>query len=1461
MRVALSAWLLFLCALASADLAAQTASPSTGCLPFEAAFTPPSSGSSFWDFGDGVNSNLNNPTHVYTAAGTYRVEYRRTAGGPILGTTTVRVFATPTLSIEPETLLGCAPAETGFRVSADLDPSIRTEAYNWTLGDGGSARGDTITYTYERPGTYDVAVALQTNFATCNVTEIFSAAASVVAPPEVTVLTDPQPAQSCEAPLLVTVRSRVSGGLAPYSYDWDLGNGDSSAQANPGLVSYPTAGGYQIALTVTDANGCVATALTPVSVGGPDANFVLPDTVCLGQEYTIAPLGTADFYDYTFGPNVESISASDDGREQTVRFTSAGATTVSLEVTNSAENCTADTTRELFVQRVGATATGDPSTVCSAPFTVDYSVIGDGVSAVWEFGQGQGSSTALDTAVNYEYDQGGEYGYNSTQRAVAGVLLTDAAGCVLDTSVVTLLYKPNARFVPDVHQGCAPLTVNFFDSTRANQRIISYVIDWGDGNQETINVAGPWQHTYAATGDYEATLTIDTEDGCTDTSYPVAIEVGAPVGGLSYTTDIDGDCPGDTLTFVNTSPSPLIDAVHFEVGGGHSSMCFNSDTLRHVVRNAPGTTELPVVLYAEYNGCVDSLVDAVPYTPGPIAKLGYAVECATPFDVRLFNRSEASATDSVRVRGLEDSTFATALAILDSADLTLPARGAYQAILVARDPSSACGPSFDTVEFYVTVPIANFDLPDQLCTGVPLDLDGSASQDVNATCGLGYQWEFTFDRPYSTDQAMNSEVSASARGPQTVDLIVTDINDCRDTASVDVDLFGSELTVTAVDDRICIPETVRFDLSAESDTTVTSYNWDFAGQGTSSVQNPSFQFTDPGDSSTLVVSVATVDALGCPGSGSVPISVYRPRSTVTTLPDPALICTGETIDFTATQFTEEGSSLTYAWDFGNGQTSTTQDASATYPAAGTFPASLVYTEVASGCQNDTTVNVEVQTAPTAAFTSDIDDNEINCYPTLATFTDESTSASETSALWLTGGVTATGPTFSNSFDRGTQTVALISSTSAGCRDTVSRDYEFTGPVGDILQEPAEICVGEEVTFTLIDTIDVESFTWDLGNGETIDDQTSVTTTYDFRPTGGETVVSVTLRAASSVCTFTATSDVQFLDIAADFVTDLGSESSCGPEVTLVDRSRNATTYAYDFGDAGTSTESSPSVTFPGPGSYDIRLVVGNDNPLCADTTTKSITVLEPLQVGIEAGAECINGGSVITLDPSRPLSSAAYSPANLIASQSGNSATTVTLTENTTVSVLARDTFGCETTVTVDVESGGGYTGRGDTLTVIEGGSVTLDVQEQEGYTFRWLDPDAVGSETSTSPSVSPQATTDYVIEVSDAGDCGTRLLIFRVIVVPAPIIPNLFTPNGDGSNDDWGPLIPEGAVPTVDRYEVYDRWGGLVFQGESIEDRWTGDRNGNGKEAVSDVYAYVLVFNYDDGSTFETSGEITLLR
>jgi gliding motility-associated-like protein len=84
----------------------------------------------------------------------------------------------------------------------------------------------------------------------------------------------------------------------------------------------------------------------------------------------------------------------------------------------------------------------------------------------------------------------------------------------------------------------------------------------------------------------------------------------------------------------------------------------------------------------------------------------------------------------------------------------------------------------------------------------------------------------------------------------------------------------------------------------------------------------------------------------------------------------------------------------------------------------------------------------------------------------------------------------------------------------------------------------------------------------------------------------------------------------------------------------------------------------------------------------------------------------------------------------------------------------------------------------------------------------------------------------------------------------------NIFTPNGDGKNDFYH--FKNILIDELINFQIFNRWGELVFETKSLSDQWDGSYKG--RELPTDVYTYQII-GICYGARFEDSGNISLIR
>lgn len=133
----------------------------------------------------------------------------------------------------------------------------------------------------------------------------------------------------------------------------------------------------------------------------------------------------------------------------------------------------------------------------------------------------------------------------------------------------------------------------------------------------------------------------------------------------------------------------------------------------------------------------------------------------------------------------------------------------------------------------------------------------------------------------------------------------------------------------------------------------------------------------------------------------------------------------------------------------------------------------------------------------------------------------------------------------------------------------------------------------------------------------------------------------------------------------------------------------------------------------------------------------------------------------------------------------------------------------------------------------------------------------------SQSDQVMDLAAGAYTLSAVDARGC-TAVLDVAVPAANCPIyMPNVFSPNRDGTNDQLAPQAAAGSGIIIVRFQVFDRWGGLVFDRKNLplgapELAWNGRRNAT--DVVPGVYAYQLDVQHPDGQRTRLAGDVLVL-
>lgn len=198
--------------------------------------------------------------------------------------------------------------------------------------------------------------------------------------------------------------------------------------------------------------------------------------------------------------------------------------------------------------------------------------------------------------------------------------------------------------------------------------------------------------------------------------------------------------------------------------------------------------------------------------------------------------------------------------------------------------------------------------------------------------------------------------------------------------------------------------------------------------------------------------------------------------------------------------------------------------------------------------------------------------------------------------------------------------------------------------------------------------------------------------------------------------------------------------------------------------------------------------------------------------------------------------------------------------------VLLTDAQGCQWVQTVVLAEPPPFVvDAGPDRTIRLGEEVLLEASVSQPVDSLWWWPaDAVSCAGCPETTALPTASTTYQVYAINAVGCLASDEV-RVVVDgrTAVYAPNAFSPNGDGINDTFTLYAGKG-VASVEYLAVFDRWGGMVYEEETLlpNDPAAGwDGSWRDRPAAAGVYVWLARLRLIDGRTVLEKGEVTLMR
>jgi len=1144
-----------------------------------------------WDFGDGNVANVANPSHVYQTPGYYDVQLITTSASgcrdTILQPAYVQIVP-PIADFIADTIRGCVPMTVDFQ-DLSVSPFDSITTWIWNFGDGGTAFGPNPTYTYATVGQFTAQLIVQTSQGCRDTVEQIIEAGT---PP--TIAFDANPRVVCATDPVAFLNQTNFG----TEWEWFFGDGGTSADQNP-IYSYGDTGLFTVTLIATYF-GCSDTLEIPdfIRVLPPIAEFFTNPTEGCEVPLTVAfnDVSTgADTWFWTFG----------DGAVDSVQFpihtyTAPGVYTITLTVTNDSTGCVDDFSYDLPITNPVAAFNALNVAGCTG---TDVSFINGSLDAVtfeWDFGDGNVSTDANPV---HSYDSPGTYDVR--------LIATNVNGCS-DTLIQTQLVQivgPEANFVVDTTTGCAPLTVTFTDSSftvPGNVALVGWQWDFGDGT----TAIGPNQsHQFINPGQYDITLVVVDDQGCSDTLVrPQYIQPTFPAA--AFTTLDTLSCPGAPVQFVNQSTG-VGNTYQWDFGDGTTS------TVPNPVKVYPGNAgQFTVTLIAtDINGCqsVTTLTDYIEIGP-PVSLFAAAPtqQSCPPLTVSFTNQSSANVTDWQWDFG-DGSTSS-----IPNPSKVYNIPGNYDVRLVVAT-SQGCRDTLTLPGLIdLTGPQGSFSMT-PLAGCNPLEVSFTAQTQG----AVSWTWDFGDGNLGFGQTTTHTYIQDTLATPV---LVIEDTAGCTVAIPANDSILVRPRPIpqfTVSQQQTCEGEALTFTNQTSSQIPVISYQWDFGDGNTSTATNPQHSYAAPG---TYTIQLTAINLNGCIDSisSAVPISVNsRPNADFT--PSQTSGCAPLTLTFNGNS---GGASPIAArfWDFGDGNTATTQSPLHTFTTPGTYTVRLVVVD-ANGCEDSLEQDITVFPSPTADFLVSGTDG---CAPRVIQFADQS-QGNVSSWFWDFGdGNTSNLPNPQHQYVvDGDFDVSLTIMDGNGCVDTLLQPdlISLERPTAAFVSNSFVSCPPALVDFTATASSDtnIVNWYWDFGNGDTA---VGPAPSYTFTQGGNFDIQLIVVDALGCTDTLVDTQAVNLLlPPTAEFI--LSDSVFCAPGMVTANSlsipgGSALNTSIFDLGNGNTASGTSVNAQYGTGGTYALSLVITDLNG-CSDTASQTILVHPEVQADFSASdtADCV----------------------------------------------------------------------------------------------------------------------------------------------------------------------------------------------------------------------------------------------
>ena len=1103
-----------------------------------------------------------------------------------------------------------------FTLNTRNEDTLNALTINW--GDGQSAtfgnlpEDSTFTHTYTSSGIFNLTFRT-TDTAGCTETVVGEVTNERV--PTAGIIGPNSGFNLGCAPFSVTFVNNSKNISNGTTFTWNMGDGTSITKANTTFKDSltheykSTLCNATVQLIASNACGFSQTTWNPIQISNKDkALFSIDNTNCDStgfirfinrstDSFCIFPDTKRYYWDFGDGTNSGWISSKG---VQLHNYKDQGPKTVCLIAQNGCGNdTTCIPTTVVYTPVVGFEY--DTLSGCeSVTVNINDTSRGYDLTRLWSFGDG---TTSTAKQVSHTYTQPGTYNLRLS--------VGNRCGTQTRNETIIIRRKPRASFT-GLTNGCIVHSVSPTNTSQSDFAQTDY--HWTFGNGDTSILANPSGIQYPDSGTYNIRL-IATDTCGADTAYGVVRVDRLPT--IQLTAD-SAFCSLDTVHFTNTSSDYDFLIVNYGDGSTQDSI-FANGTFFHTY-TVSGIYDITV--RAVNNGICESYDTlTVIIKPNSVARfdLNDTAACA-PFTFTMTNQSQYASSYQWFVDDTLRSTADTLAPIAITSDTTI-----RHIRLVAIDTIGCLTDTLERTIFSAKDPVATITNPIDSGCGPLADTLLNNSQFAST-----YSWNLG-NSVSSLTREPRVTYAPKSRGDTTYNIRLIAINwlGCRDTTHGTRKVFPipvSDFTMDTSDG--CFPVNVTFTNTSHPNGIGSRANmrfeWDFGNGTTDTVENPfgiQFQESRTQDS-VFTITLSAYSQNGCPAIKRDTVTVY-PKPSISFTPDQRMGCGPLTVQFGNSSLPNNFGSrglMSFQWNLGNGQRSSSESPSATFVASQTkdsFYAVQLIGTTEHNCVDSLTQMIQVFPKPSAQFSLD---TNAGCSPLVVGMSNSSapydtSTIDHMSFIWDFGnGDSAFSAQTSDTFYEAslkdtTYRVQLIALSEHGCADTLSDQVTVhPTPTSAFVPDRIDGCGPLRVEFTNQSQLNDTSF-WDLGSGFAMGPG-DTNYTYDWLRLKDTTYrIRLATKTRYNCLSDTSTHFVTvFSQPLADFV--ITDDSLCEYEVfEFQNQSLGADGYLWDFDDGNTDTIEHPQHQYAkgsdayAPLDYDVQLKAISDHN-CHDSTTR-----------------------------------------------------------------------------------------------------------------------------------------------------------------------------------------------------------------------------------------------------------------